>query len=78
MTVADSAATDDFRVRLLLFVAATSCDMRYFTDQEIVGLKEYQYRGIDRSLLSKHILQPYWTWLVEFVPLWVACVLILL
>ncbi|KCV71063.1 hypothetical protein H696_02013 [Fonticula alba] len=36
------------------------------------ALLAYKYNAIDRSLLSKYVLQPYWTWLVQFVPSWVA------
>jgi ethanolaminephosphotransferase len=34
------------------------------------NLKKYKYSGVDKSLLSKYVLQPYWTRLVEFFPLW--------
>lgn len=36
------------------------------------NLDKYRYSSVDKSLLSKYVLQPYWTWLVTWVPLWGA------
>lgn len=36
------------------------------------NLKKYKYSSVDLSLLSKYILQPYWSRLVLFLPLWLA------
>lgn len=40
--------------------------------QQLAQLRHYQYRGVDRSLLSRHVLNPFWNWLVTCVPLCVA------
>ena len=36
------------------------------------NLKKYKYSGVDLSLLSKYVLNPYWNWLVTLFPLWMA------
>lgn len=47
--------------------------MAVFIEQrDLALLHEYKYSGEDRSLISKYILQPWWTFVVQFVPLWVA------
>jgi ethanolaminephosphotransferase len=35
------------------------------------ALSTYSYKGQDNSLISKYVLQPYWSYIVHFVPLWV-------
>jgi len=46
--------------------------LEYIKDSDIKALKKYKYRSVDKSLIQKYILNPYWCWLVEKVPLWVA------
>lgn len=36
------------------------------------NLRKYKYSGFDGSLLSKYVLTPYWSWLVELLPRWYA------
>ncbi|KAI9292047.1 Choline/ethanolaminephosphotransferase, partial [Neoconidiobolus thromboides FSU 785] len=36
------------------------------------NLSLYKYKGVDNSLLSKYVLNHYWTWLVSLFPLWMA------
>ena len=38
----------------------------------IKQLKNHQYAGVDHSLLSKYVLQPYWSWLVTLFPYSIA------
>ena len=35
-------------------------------------LKSYRYSGIDRSLISRYILTPYWNACVKLFPMWMA------
>jgi len=44
----------------------------YIKDSDIKALKKYKYSSVDKSLVQKYILNPYWCWLVKKVPLWVA------
>lgn len=46
--------------------------MEYIRDCDIKALKKYKYNSVDKSLIEKYILNPYWCWLVTKVPLWVA------
>jgi hypothetical protein len=32
----------------------------------------YKYHGTDNSPLNKYIMQPFWGWLIQFFPLWIA------
>lgn len=36
------------------------------------NLQLYKYSGADHSFISRHVLTPYWNWLVSLFPLWVA------
>lgn len=42
------------------------------TKQQLAGVDQYKYSGIDKSVLSKHVLGPFWTWLVTCFPLTLA------
>ncbi|KAI0347934.1 Choline/ethanolaminephosphotransferase [Trametopsis cervina] len=46
--------------------------MTYIPQDALENLKKYQYKGVDKSLLSRYVLQPYWNWLVTLWPKWVA------
>ena len=41
-------------------------------DQSLTSLRQYKYSSIDRSLLSKYVLNPFWTYCAEFMPPWLA------
>ncbi|KAJ3017568.1 hypothetical protein HKX48_003492 [Thoreauomyces humboldtii] len=44
-----------------------------FSDRDIAALKNYKYSSVDKSVLSRYFLNPYW-WnqLVKIFPLWFA------
>ncbi|OLL23093.1 putative CDP-alcohol phosphatidyltransferase class-I family protein [Neolecta irregularis DAH-3] len=44
----------------------------YIRPHQLDGLKKYKYSGIDKSLVSRFILGPYWSALVKLFPCWVA------
>ncbi|EIM83608.1 Choline/ethanolaminephosphotransferase [Stereum hirsutum FP-91666 SS1] len=46
--------------------------MGYIPDHALAGLKNYKYKGVDKSLLSNYVLNPYWNWLVTLWPKSVA------
>ncbi|KAI0079539.1 choline ethanolaminephosphotransferase [Panus rudis PR-1116 ss-1] len=46
--------------------------MGYVPPEALANLKKYSYKGVDKSLLSRHVLNPYWNWLVTWWPTWVA------
>ena len=47
--------------------------MVYIRQERLPKLKEYQYSGVDHSLLSRYVLKPYW-WskVIELFPLTIA------
>jgi len=60
-------------VPLPLFVPlCTSVMGIYIPESHLPNLKLYKYNGIDHSLLSRYILQPYWNRLVLLFPTWMA------
>ncbi|ORY24123.1 hypothetical protein BCR39DRAFT_547721 [Naematelia encephala] len=38
------------------------------TKKQLAGIDQYKYSGVDKSVVSKHILGPFWTWLVTLFP----------
>ena len=44
----------------------------YIPRHLLPNLKHYRYSGIDHSLLSRYVLQPYWSRLVLLFPDWIA------
>ncbi|KAF8958271.1 choline ethanolaminephosphotransferase [Flammula alnicola] len=46
--------------------------MGYIPQHSLENLKKYSYKGVDKSLLSRYVLNPFWTWFVTLWPLSVA------
>ncbi|KAJ7729090.1 choline ethanolaminephosphotransferase [Mycena maculata] len=46
--------------------------MGYIPRGALENLKKYSYKGVDKSLVSKYVLNPFWTWFVTLWPLSVA------
>ncbi|KAK7063617.1 choline ethanolaminephosphotransferase [Favolaschia claudopus] len=46
--------------------------MGYISPEALQNLHKYAYKGVDKSILSKYVLNPFWTWFVTLWPLWVA------
>ncbi|KAJ1975036.1 hypothetical protein H4R35_003333 [Dimargaris xerosporica] len=44
----------------------------YIAESDLAKLHKYKYCGIDKSLLSRYVLQHYWNGLVKLFPLWLA------
>ena len=44
----------------------------YLSEEALSNLKYYKYGASDKSYLSYYILQPYWSWAVQFFPMWMA------
>lgn len=43
-----------------------------YDDAYLAPLKSYQYRGVDKSPISYYILRPYWNFVTQLFPLWLA------
>ncbi|KAF7347234.1 Choline ethanolaminephosphotransferase [Mycena venus] len=46
--------------------------MGFVSERALQNLHKYAYKGVDKSPLSKYVLNPFWTWFVTLWPLWVA------
>lgn len=44
----------------------------YAGQRDLTNLDGYKYSGVDHSIMARLVLQRYWTWLVQFLPLWLA------
>ncbi|KAJ3372965.1 hypothetical protein GGF31_001502 [Allomyces arbusculus] len=44
----------------------------YLSEQALQNLRLYRYSAVDKSPVSKYILQPYWNWAVTLFPMWMA------
>ncbi|EDS32733.1 phosphatidyltransferase [Culex quinquefasciatus] len=44
----------------------------YLTKEHLAGFDSYKYSARDTSPLSIYIMHPFWNWLVEYFPKWVA------
>ena len=44
----------------------------YVPPARMEALRSYKYSGVDHSLLSNYVMQPYWSRLVLLFPLWMA------
>ncbi|GAA0154099.1 transferase [Lithospermum erythrorhizon] len=44
--------------------------MGYIGQHGVMTLHRYKYSGVDHSIVSKYILQPFWSRFVNFFPLW--------
>ncbi|KAI0319538.1 Choline/ethanolaminephosphotransferase [Amylostereum chailletii] len=46
--------------------------MGYIPQHALANLKNYKYKGVDKSLLSNYVLNPFWNWFVTLWPTSVA------
>ncbi|URD92204.1 CDP-alcohol phosphatidyltransferase [Musa troglodytarum] len=49
--------------------------MGYIGHHGIATLHKYKYSGVDKSLLAKYVLQPFWSRCVALFPLWMPCLM---
>uniref|UniRef100_A0A0N5AU10 Ethanolaminephosphotransferase 1 n=1 Tax=Syphacia muris TaxID=451379 RepID=A0A0N5AU10_9BILA len=45
---------------------------RYLSKEQLQGFDNYKYSAVDTSPLAVYISHPFWNWLVNFYPLWIA------
>ncbi|KAI0931051.1 hypothetical protein AcW1_001453 [Taiwanofungus camphoratus] len=46
--------------------------MGYIPQHALENLRKYTYKGVDKSLTSRYVLNPFWNWFVTLWPTWVA------
>ncbi|XP_063218026.1 ethanolaminephosphotransferase 1 [Bacillus rossius redtenbacheri] len=47
-------------------------DVDYLVLEHLTGFENYKYSALDTSPLSIYVLHPFWNWVVQFCPRWVA------
>ncbi|KAK6105246.1 CDP-alcohol phosphatidyltransferase family protein [Brugia pahangi] len=45
---------------------------KYLSEQQMKGFDKYKYCSVDSSPLSKYVSHPFWNWIVQFYPTWLA------
>lgn len=46
--------------------------IKYLNEAHLKGFEKYKYSCVDTSVLSVHVMHPFWNWLVQFFPRWIA------
>ncbi|KAH7911614.1 CDP-alcohol phosphatidyltransferase-domain-containing protein [Hygrophoropsis aurantiaca] len=46
--------------------------MGYLSPSALKNLRKYAYKGVDKSLVSRYVLTPYWNWFIKLWPLTIA------
>lgn len=46
--------------------------IKYLDEAHLKGFERYKYSCVDTSILSVHVMHPFWNWLVQFFPRWIA------
>lgn len=46
--------------------------MKYLNKEKLDGFSRYKYNSIDTSILSVHVMHPFWNFCVQFFPRWLA------
>uniref|UniRef100_A0A023EUD9 Putative sn-12-diacylglycerol ethanolamine-and cholinephosphotransferase n=1 Tax=Aedes albopictus TaxID=7160 RepID=A0A023EUD9_AEDAL len=46
--------------------------IKYLKEAHLKGFEKYKYSCVDNSILSVHVMHPFWNWLVQFFPRWIA------
>lgn len=49
-----------------------------YEEEYLAPLRNYKYRGVDKSPISNYILRPYWNAVTQLFPLWVAYIKVVL
>jgi len=45
---------------------------KYLSREVLQGFDKYKYSSVDTSPLSNYVMHPFWNWLVQFLPMWIA------
>lgn len=45
---------------------------KYLTRDVLAGFDKYKYSSIDTSPVSNYLMHPFWNWMVQFYPMWIA------
>ena len=45
---------------------------KYLSKQALINLKNYKYQASEYSPLETYVLQHWWNWIVNYLPMWLA------
>lgn len=46
--------------------------IKYLNEAHLKGFEKYKYNCVDTSIFSVYVMHPFWNWLVQFFPRWIA------
>ncbi|XP_058449656.1 ethanolaminephosphotransferase 1 isoform X2 [Malaya genurostris] len=46
--------------------------IKYLSEVHLRGFEKYKYNSVDTSILSVYVMHPFWNWLVQYCPRWIA------
>lgn len=46
--------------------------IKYLSRDVLAGFDKYKYCSVDTSPVSNYVMHPFWNWLVQFYPMWIA------
>ncbi|XP_055638262.1 ethanolaminephosphotransferase 1 isoform X2 [Toxorhynchites rutilus septentrionalis] len=46
--------------------------IKYLNEAHLKGFEKYKYNCVDTSVLSVYVMHPFWNWLVQYFPRWIA------
>ncbi|XP_053693053.1 ethanolaminephosphotransferase 1 isoform X2 [Sabethes cyaneus] len=46
--------------------------IKYLNEAHLKGFEKYKYNCVDTSVLSVYVMHPFWNWLVQYCPRWIA------
>lgn len=52
--------------------AMFSSDTKYLSAEHLQGFQKYKYSSVDTNPIGKYVMHPFWNWLIEYFPRWIA------
>lgn len=49
-----------------------STDTKYLASEHLQGFQKYKYSSVDTNPIGIYIMHPFWDWLIQFFPRWIA------
>lgn len=55
-----------------MVVSILTSETKYLRDEHLQGFRKYKYSSIDTNPVGIYLMHPFWNWIVQFFPLWIA------
>ncbi len=49
-----------------------STDTEYLSAEQLQGFQKYKYSSVDTNPIGVYVMHPFWNWLIQFFPRWIA------